>query len=209
VTIFVPGTGRTYGDLQSRIADDLNRTDLTNQIKENILLAIAHYRSERFWFNETSTTLTATVSQSYVTAPTDILRIDNLYIKISGKNIALLQQDLNSVVEYRPTTNGRPRAFCYYQNRFELDMLSDAAYAMPLYYVKELSVLSSSSDTNGWTTAAEDLIVFHAEKMLYANVIKDMEKAQAASALETAALTQLRSLGRARTTTGYTKAVYL
>jgi hypothetical protein len=209
VTIFVPGTGSTYGDLQSRIADDLNRTDLTNQIKENILLAIMHYRSERFWFNETSTTLTATVSSAQVTAPTDILKIDRFYITISGKNIELIAQDMNRVIEYRPTTNGRPRSFTYYQNRFELDRKSDAAYALPLYYVKELSTLSSSSDTNGWTTDAEDLIVFHAEKMLYANVLKDMEKAQAASSLETAALTQLRSIGRARTTTGYTKAYYL
>lgn len=209
MTIFVPGTGRTYGDLQSRIADDLNRTDLTSQIQENVRLAILHYKSERFWFNETSTTLTATVGQGYVTAPTDILRIDGLYITISDRNIELQPQDLGRVIEYRPTSNGRPRAFCYYQNRFELDRLSDTAYALPLYYVKELTVLSSDSDSNGWTTDAEDLIVFHAEKMLYANVIKDLEKAQAAAALETAALTQMRSLGRARTTTGYTKAYYL
>lgn len=209
MTIFVPGTGRTYGNLQSRIADDLNRTDLTSQIKENILLAIQHYKGERFWFNETSTTLASVTSQGYVTAPTDIIRIDHFYITISGRNIEMLPEDLDSVIGYRPTTNGRPRAFCYYQDRFELDRLADQIYSMPLYYVKELSQLSSDSDTNNWTTNAEDVVVFHAEKMLYANVIKDTEKAQTAGALETAALTELRSRAKARTTTGYTKAYYL
>lgn len=199
----------TYTQLQSRIADDLNRTDLTSQIQQHILLAVQHYKSERFWFNETNTTLTAVVAQGYVAAPSDILKIDHFYLTISGKNIELIPEEINDVIEFRPTTNGRPRAFCYYQNRFELDRLPDTAYSMPLYYVKELTALAAAGDSNGWTTDGEDVIVFHAEKMIYANVIKDMDKAAAAAQLEKDALTQLRSLGRARTTTGYTKAHYL
>jgi hypothetical protein len=34
----------TYSELQSRIADDIVRTDLTTQIAQNILLAIKHYK---------------------------------------------------------------------------------------------------------------------------------------------------------------------
>lgn len=199
----------TYVQLQSRIADDLNRSDLTSQIKQNILLAIQHYKDERFWFNETSTTLTATIGQAYVAPPSDLLRIGHLYITISSRNIELVPQDITSILEFRPSTNGRPRAFSYYQNRFELDRKPDSAYSMPLTYLQELTALSGDSDTNGWTTDGEDLIVFRAEKMLYANVIKDMEKAATAAAWETQALTQMRTLGRARTTTGYTKAYYL
>lgn len=199
----------TYTQLQSRIADDLNRTDLTSQIQQQILLAIQHYKQERTWFNETSTTLTATVGQGYITAPSDILIIDHLYITISSRNIELEQVSLNDVIEYRPTSNARPRCFAYHQNRFELDALSDSAYSLPLYYVKELTALSAGSDTNGWTTDGEDLIVFRAEKMLYANVIKDFEKAQAAALLEKDALTMLRGMRNARTSRGYTAAHYL
>lgn len=199
----------TYGILQSRIADDLNRSDLTTQITQNILLAIEHYKNERTWFNETNSPLTAVVGQSYVVAPSDILAIDGFYITISGKNIELMPRDLNAVIEFRPTTRGRPRAYCFYQDRFELDRLPDTAYTMPLYYRGQLSVLSGSSDANGWTTDCEDLIVFHAEKMLYANIIKDFQKASAAGALEREALTRVRSMSIARTTTGYTKAHYL
>jgi hypothetical protein len=199
----------TYTSLQNRIADDINRTDLTSQIQQCILLAIQHHKNERFWFNETSATLTATIGQAYVAAPSDILRIDHLYITISGRNIELMQEDLGSILECRPTTNGQPSAFCYHQNRFEFDRPCASAYSLPLYYVKELTALSSGSETNGWTTDGEDLIVFHAEKKLYANVIKDQAKAGVAAAQEREALTAMRSLARARTTTGYTKAYYL
>lgn len=199
----------TYTQLQSRIADDINRADLTSQIQQCILLAIAHYKDERFWFNETTTTLTASVGSAQVAAPSDIVKVDRFYITISSKNIELFPKELNDVIEFRPTTNGRPRSFSYYGNQFELDRKADTAYSLPLYYIKELAALSAGSDTNGWTTDGEDLVVFHAEKFLYANVIKDSEKAALAERLEGQALTQLRSRARARTTTGYAKARYL
>ena len=199
----------TYAQLQSRIADDLNRTDLTSQIQQCILLAIQHYKKERFWFNETNATATATVSSAQLAAPTDLLVIDKLYIVISGKNVELIARGLNEIIEFRATTNGRPRAFCYYRNQFELDRLCDQAYTMNLNYLKELTALSSSSDSNGWTIDGEDLVVFHAEKKLYANVIKDSVKAALCDQQERDALTELRSLRMARISTGYTKAHYL
>lgn len=199
----------TYVQLQSRIADDLGRSDLTTQIKQSILLAIQNYKHERFWFNETSTSLTAVVSSAQITAPTGILAIDHLYITISGVNNELQQKDLNDIIEYRPATNGRPLAYAYYGNQFELDRKADTAYALPLYFLKELTELSADGDTNGWTTDGEDLVVFHAEKKLYANVIKDIEKSATAQAQEAIALTQLRARRQGRVATGYTKAVYL
>jgi len=205
----------TYVQIRNRIADDVRATstaaatDISSQIAQCVLLAIQHHKSERLWFNETTTTLVTVASQNYVTAPTDILLIDGLFLTISSRNTELIQKDLDFIIQYRPTTNGRPRAYCYYQNRFELDRPADDIYSLPLYYVKELTALSADSDTNGWTTDGEDLIVFHAEKKLYANVLKDAAKAATAAAQEMAALTQLRSLRNARTTTGYTKAVYL
>jgi hypothetical protein len=199
----------TYTQLQSRIADDINRTDLTSQIQQCILLAIQNYKNERFWFNETSATAATTASSAQVGAPSDILRIDRLYLVISGINQVLEPQDLDSIIDSRPSTNGRPRAYCYYRNQFELDRPADAVYTLRLYYLKELTALSAGTDSNGWTTDGEDLIVFHAEKKLYANVIKDQAKASIAASQEREALTAMRSLARARTTTGYTKAYYL
>ena len=42
----------TLGEIHDRIADDLNRTDLTSQIILAINRAIQHYETRRFWFTE-------------------------------------------------------------------------------------------------------------------------------------------------------------
>lgn len=205
----------TYVQIRNRIADDVRAatsaaaSDISSQIAQCVLLAIKHYRHERLWFNETSATSTTTASSAQVAAPSDIVEVDRLYIVISSRNIELIPKDLNTILECRPTTNGQPRAYAYYRNQFELDRPAASAYTLLLYYIKELTELSADADTNGWTTDAEDLIVFHAEKKLYANVVKDMAKAAQADAQERAALTALRALRRARTSTGYTKAHYL
>lgn len=199
----------TYTQLQARIADDLNRTDLTTQIQQQILLAVDKYKNERTWFNETSATLASVVGQTYVAAPSDFLMADHLYITISGRNIEIWPAGLDEIIEFRPSTNNRPRKYCFYQNRFELDVPCDAIYSMPLYYQKQLATLSAGSDTNGWTTDGEDLIVWHAEKILYATVIKDTEKANTAQQLENQALTDLRQLRNMRVSSGYTRAHYL
>ena len=199
----------TYSALQSRIADDLDRTDLSSQIQQQIKQAIRHYKGQRLGFNETSTTLTATVSQNYVTAPTDLVEVDGLYITRNSYNELLLRRPLDEIIEGRRTSDATPTAYCLYAGKFELDCPSVSAYSMPLYYVKELTELSDGADSNGWTTDGEDLIVFHAEKKLYANVIKDQAKAAVAASQEREALTALRSLSMARTSRGYTKAHYL
>lgn len=199
----------TYAQLQSRISDDLNRTDLTTQIQQQILLAITNYKNERMAFNETSATLTAVVGQAYITAPTDLLEIDDLYLTISSRNIPMVQRSLDDVIRFRPASNGRPLWFAYYQDRFEFARPFDTAYSLPLYYLKALTVLSSGSDTNGWTTDGEDLIVWRAEKILYGTVIKDTDKANLCAQLETTALTQLRDRRNKKTMTGYTVGHYL
>src|SRR5689334_5061353 len=56
----------TVGDLaalKARIARDLNRTDLTTQIADEISSAIAYYRSHRFEFNEIQATFSTVAFQ--------------------------------------------------------------------------------------------------------------------------------------------------
>jgi hypothetical protein len=174
----------TYSELQSRIADDINRTDLTSQIQQNILLAIKHYRNERLWFNETSATAATTVSSAQVARrPTSCA--STICTSLSRQEHRTDAAGSESVIEYRPTTNGRPRAYCYYRNQFELDrQRTSGVHAEPVL-PEGTDGAFGGTDTNGWTTDAEDLIVFHAEKKLYANVIKDQAKAAVAAAQET------------------------
>lgn len=174
----------TYGDMQSRIADDLNRSDLGSQISQQIKKAIVHYGRIPFWFNEARTTLTASSSASFLTVPSDYLDTVELYIKVSGYPIRMLPKTLDEVVGNRPSSGSQPGAYCYFGDRLELDFEVNQQYEFPLWYVKELATLSASADTSLWTTQGEDLIVFRAEKMLYSQVLKDQASAQRSHELE-------------------------
>jgi hypothetical protein len=200
----------TFAAIKARIADDLNRTDLTSQIEAQVLAAIYFYRAERLPFTETTSTLTGTASQGYLTAPTDLVVVDKLYITSGTSNSEMVRRDINDIVENRDTTStGTPYAYAYHQNRIELDCLCSDAFSFPIYYIKALTALSGAGDTNGWTTDGEELIVNHAEKILYASVIKDETRAKVAQELERQALTTLRAMMNSRVATGYTKAYYL
>src|SRR3990167_11002580 len=161
----------SYGDLQDRIADDLNMTDLSDQVRDQLKLAIVHYGRFPFWFNEARTTLTASSSASFLTVPSDYLDVVELYINVGNYPIRMDQKTLNEIVEYRPPSESQPGAFAYFADRFELDYNVDQEYTFPLWYIQELATLSASSDTSLWTNQGEDLIVYRAEKMLFSNVL--------------------------------------
>ena len=195
----------TYGDLQDRIADDINRTDLSDQIRDQIKLAIVHYGRFPFWFNEASTTLTASSSASFLTVPSDYLDTVELYIKVGGHPLRMTPAPLDEVVGNRPTGGSQPGSYCYFGDRFELNYEVNQQYEFPLYYVKELASLSASTDTSLWTSQGEDLIVFRAEKILYSRVLKDPKEAGACAALEREAKNSLLRFRDQKIGTGYAK----
>src|SRR5688572_25786277 len=98
----------TYGDLQDRIADDLNRTDLSDQIRDQIKLAIVHYGRFPFWFNEARTTLTGSSSTTFLTVPTDFLDTVELFVNVSSYPQRMTPATLNEVIENRPTNGSTP-----------------------------------------------------------------------------------------------------
>lgn len=195
----------TYTQTQSRIADDLNRTDLTNQIQQQIKLAIRHYEKKPFWFNEARTTLTASNSASFLTVPADFSTDVFLGIKVGGYTTPMERKPLIDIVEYRPTSGSQPGAYCYYGDRFELDHEVNQQYEFPLWYIKKLTELSSGSDENEWLISGEDLIVYRAEKMLYASVLKDKQSAATCAGLEREALTAMLGFRDQKIGTGSAK----
>src|SRR3990167_10052557 len=174
----------TYEDLRSRIEVDINRTDITAQVQRHIKLAIKHYGTFPFWFNEARTTLTASSSASFLTVPSDYLDVVELYININSYPVRMEPKTLNEIIEYRPTSESQPGAYAYFGDRFELDYKVNQEYTFPLWYIQELATLSASSDTSLWTNQGEDLIVFRAEKMLFASVLDDERRMGTAAALE-------------------------
>jgi len=199
----------TYVQVRSRIADDINRTDLNSQINQQIVAAIRHYRTFPMFFNEKTTTLSA--SQAYVALPADFITDDQLYIKISGYEIPMDKWPLWDIFDQRPTSGGRPGAYCIYGNRFEFNRSCDQVYTLVERYIYELSevTLSASDDqTNEWLITGEDLIIYRAEKMIYSQILKDVPAAQRSNELEKEAFKGLMRFRDSRIGTGYAKAHY-
>lgn len=177
----------TYLELQTRIATDyLNRTDFGDQVKRSIQQAIRFYERRRWRFNETSTALTTAASVGSLTLPANLLELDSLWITQSGNRYELIRTDQQDINEKNATSaSSVPSHFTIYSDQIELAVLPDSAYTVTCYYLKSLSELSADSDTNSWTTGAmQDLVVYHATKLVWANVLRNRQEAQVFAELE-------------------------
>lgn len=200
----------TYLETQQRIATELNRSDLSTPIQSAIKSAIAYYKKRRFWWNETTGSLSCTASQAYVTLPTDFVDLDYLQVTIGSTLNELRRVSYFDIVKWRANSSeGQPTDFDLYQNRIELFRVPDSTYTLTIHYVKELTVLSGDSDENAWLTDGEELIRCHAKRDLYIHNIRNTAAAQDMQAMVDSALFRLESQNTRRTTTGKTRAYYL
>jgi hypothetical protein len=200
----------TYLETQNRIANELNRSGLTAEIKLAILSAVEYYKRRRWPWNEYSTTLTCVIGTEYVALPTDFVELDKLQVTVGGQKRPLFQRDYSQIVDWRAnSSNGEPTDFALWQNRIELFRVPNDTYTLTIHYIRSLAVLNADADENAWLTDAEELIRLHAKKDLYANKIRDTRSAQDMQALEDSALLRMESWHQRRTATGRTRAYYL
>lgn len=188
----------TFADMTSRIADDINRSDLTTQIGLAINRAIDFYAKKyRFWFNEATATFNTVASQvNYTSTDTSITRIreiDFVKITINSSNTYELRPVTYMELQrdYSNTTiTGQPMEYAYYKENFYLYDPPDAAYTITVSYVKDYADLSGSQD-NDFTTNAEDLIEARASWWVYTRLVKDYDAAAIAKQEEKEALESL------------------
>lgn len=176
----------TYADIQARIADELNRSDLTSQIQKAIISAIKHYDQDRTWFNETTGTIATVAAQNYVAVPTGYIQDDKLQITVGSTLYTLTKITYDEwATKSTTSTSGQPTEYAYYQDRFYLYPTPGAIYSLTLSYTKILTELSSGSDTNGWVDT-EEMIRSRAMADVKMNVLHDNDaRGEAASLAKT------------------------
>lgn len=168
----------TFLDMQTRIADELHRTDLTDRIKLAILSAVAHYERRRFYFSETSFTFSTVAHQEFygaadnaaiATSP-NIERLNALYF---GTRYPLDKVDWMAIDDKSAlaTSYTRPGEWGYRAKAIRFYPIPDAAYVITAYNVPRLTALSAEGDENAWTDDAEELIRLHAKRDLIMNQI--------------------------------------
>lgn len=176
----------TFRDMQDRInLDYLNRTDLANETKRAILRAIKHYEKNRFWFNITSTALAIGSASVSVAVPADFLALDYATVRDSSIDSIVTIRTFDRIAYQNQASaaggsaaSGVPKEVCYFRDTLYFTPKPTSATSMTVYYTQALPALSADSDTNGWTSAAEDLIVHHATADMLANVLRVTDPAQ-------------------------------
>jgi hypothetical protein len=193
-----------YGTMQSRIADELIRSDLTTQIARAIQSAIRHYSRERFYFNEAQWTSPTVASQRMYAVPSDLVDVDMIKIRVQGFDYELLRRDWNYLenVDTSPTYTGQPTDWAYFANQFRLYPVPDAVYTLTLSGLSTLEALSESDDTNAWMVEGEELIRARAKWDLCTSVLMDPASASLMKAIELDALGSLKGRSNVRLSMG-------
>lgn len=171
----------TYGVMQARIANELARGDLTNEIKLAIQAAIDEHETTRFWFNQVRSLTFNTVSgqRTYgATALADIstmLRIDRLMQQQTASLIDLdrvTPEDMD-LLHTPSTAPGRPQAWAWIEREIHLWPIPNAVFITRIFGIKKLTTLVNDNDTNDWMTEGEQVIRNTAKRILLAEVIND------------------------------------
>ena len=152
-----------YTDLQSTIADFLNRDDLTAVIPTFITLAEAEFnRRLRHWRMENRAS--AEVDSQYSAIPADFLEPIRLHLETSNyRTLELMSQaDMQSMRMRNSDTSGEPAYYALTQGEIELYPTPDATYNLEMNYYARIPALSGSNATNWLLTYFPDAYLYGA-----------------------------------------------
>ena len=152
----------TYAELQSAVADWLNREDLLAVIPSFISLAEADIsRSLRDWRMETRTTLSA--SSQYTPLPADWL--ETIRLQVTGVTSELVLASQGALAQMRADINdqaGRPTHYALTGGQLELFPTPSETYTLDLVYFAKVPTLTVSVNTNWLLSAAPDVYLYGA-----------------------------------------------
>lgn len=148
----------TYAELQSAIADFLNRDDLTSVIPTFISLAEAQIDRElRHWRQEKR--VEATLDERYENFPNDFLEIQELSLS-DGTRLELIAAAEMQDWREASNTSGKPRYFRVTADQFEFYPTPDGSYAMSMQYYAKTPNLSATTTSNWLLEYAPDLYLY-------------------------------------------------
>ena len=193
-------TAATLGAMKKRIANEINRSDLTDQIADAISTAIKAYQDVRFWFNETRSFTFATVADQDIYTSSDdadignIQKIDYLTVDVGSYSYTLVQRSPEWFDGGSDTSSNIPGYFSFFDESIRLYPTPASAYTVRIACVEKVAAPSTDSESgNAWMVQAEALIRCRAKAELYKHIddIADDKKAQRFMALADEALDDL------------------
>ncbi len=155
----------TYAELQTSIADFLNRDDLASVATSFISLTEADMqRKVRHWRMEKRST--AELDTQYSAIPADFVEVIRFHVTDNGTNPLELisQSDLLQLKEQSRNTAGTPKFYAFTAGELEVYPAPDGTYNVELYYIASIPALSDSNTSN-W------LLEQYADAYLYGSLV--------------------------------------
>lgn len=180
------------GSLVSEIMGETRRS-MSVEITNLVLDSIAHYETERFWFNETrDTTFSLSTSQQIYTSADHsmiprFMEVDRFEVTISANDKrGLDKKSYQWIQDYNDTNaSSQPVAYAYWGQSFHVN-IPDGGYAVRVSGIVQLPTLSATADSNAWTQRGngKELIKQRAKSLLYSEYLRDDANAARAAVRE-------------------------
>lgn len=155
----------TYAELQTSIADLLDRDDLTDSVQDFITLAEAQMaRDIRHWRMETRSTGQQSAGDRYMQLPTNWLETKRLGITGSGTSVLNLVSN-DTMADMRAKnedTSGTPTHYCLTDGQFELYPTPSGDTDLELVYIAKIPALSDDNTDNWVLDEAPDVYLYGA-----------------------------------------------
>jgi hypothetical protein len=189
-----------------KLKDESNTGTSALVVTAEINRSIRFYSNHRFWFNEDLADITLTKGAQLIPSiPTDLsVEIQGGLVLIDDQ-VKIPLQRLSNVDFYDSDQDqtGRPYYYTYRDGNYYVLPTPNEAYPLKFRYLKKYSDLVNDSDTNDFTSNAEDLIMLHTVKNIYAEDKQDSERAGFYSQLEDVELSALKNSTDSRISSGY------
>lgn len=191
----------TFGAIRDNISTRLHRQSISSVVESAILRAVQHYQDERFWFNEGRISFTVSTGALQYTLSnstgaliaTTVTRNGSTYEINPIPEAERMAYDTNSIT-------GDPTWYARHGDRWIPYPQPNQTYTVHMACVRHEPTLSASTDTNAWTTHAEELIEARAAWYVATYQYRDVETGVVFKGLEKDALNNLRSKEAMRAT---------
>ncbi len=143
-----------YASLQTAVSSWLHRTDLTAFVPDFISLAEGKMSADiSARPMDVRTNLTATISNAYVTLPSDMLEMRRLLLVTDPVYVLRYAAPDEITAEFPTAQVGKPTTFTVIGSQIQLAPIPDTAYSIELTYKQKIPSLSGTNTSN-WLLAA-------------------------------------------------------
>jgi len=151
----------TYAELQTAVANWLDRDDLSDRIPEFIALAEARMnRVLRIRLMEAKYTASTVAAQRNYAVPTGYIQMRNFQINTSP--ITPLQYVTPEIYDrlWGGSTDGTPQFYTIVSNEIQLGPLPASILTMEMLFYKKITALSGSNTTEAMLTDNPDVYLY-------------------------------------------------